>query len=382
MKDNIGICITIPKTINWDEYKKELDAVADWSQVMNFKVNNFPKNLKPGSRVYLCYNGQIIGWQTFVGFYVGEFNCTTTGKDWKGGFIQRSGPFHYLKQPTPCKGFQGFRYIKYKINEGKYTSKQLISEARSVNDELQKESKLFLSEIEQMISDNYGKNVLSFNKTIFNTIVKCIVTIYNCKNINDALSISNKIKDENTYVETIKTLKLYLVFENGKSLLNNYDSISHELSHIYQANLTNYDTYVTDINQLSQKYRNSNNPYEKKLTGLIYLSDSHEQDSIIQGLESCLQNINGLSVEESYNNSYAKECLELFEKLINDYIKHKNEYIQAIQPYKQFGLDYERFLKRIKNQIKRLKLKIGHILSTHEENNGGRPNLNKIKEII
>jgi hypothetical protein len=108
-----GIVITIPKTTDWEEYKKELDAVADWSQVMNFKVANVPTKLSKGNRVYLCYNGQIIGWQTFVGIYKGEFTCTTTGKDWKGGFIQRSGPFHYLKQPIPCNGFRGFKYITY-----------------------------------------------------------------------------------------------------------------------------------------------------------------------------------------------------------------------------------------------------------------------------
>jgi len=111
----IGICITIPQTVKWEDYKKELDAVADWSQVMNFKVANLPKNLEKGCRVYLCYKGNIIGWQTFVGTYVGEFDCTTTGKKWNGGFIQRSGPFHYLNKPIPHKGFRGFKYINYSV---------------------------------------------------------------------------------------------------------------------------------------------------------------------------------------------------------------------------------------------------------------------------
>ena len=110
-----GIVITIPKTIKWENYKKELDAVADWSQAMNFKVSHKPKDLEPGNRVYLCYNNQIIGWQTFIGYYTGQFNCTTTGNDWKGVFIQRSGPFHYLETPIPCKGFRGFKYFDYAV---------------------------------------------------------------------------------------------------------------------------------------------------------------------------------------------------------------------------------------------------------------------------
>lgn len=110
-----GICITIPKSIKWEDYQKELDAVKDWNQVMNFKVSNTPKDLQPGDRVYLCYNGNIIGWQTFVGFYKGGFECTTTGKEWNGCFIQRSGPFHTLDTPIPCKGFRGFKYVTYNV---------------------------------------------------------------------------------------------------------------------------------------------------------------------------------------------------------------------------------------------------------------------------
>lgn len=112
----IGIVITIPKTTNWEMYKKELEKTADWSQVMNFKVANLPTKLEKGARVYLCYDGQIVGWQTFVGTYQGEFTCTTTDKEWKGGFIQRSGPFHYLKKPISYKGFRGFKYITYNEN--------------------------------------------------------------------------------------------------------------------------------------------------------------------------------------------------------------------------------------------------------------------------
>lgn len=41
-----AICITIPKKIKWEVYKKELKAVEDGSQVLNFKVPNLPKDIK------------------------------------------------------------------------------------------------------------------------------------------------------------------------------------------------------------------------------------------------------------------------------------------------------------------------------------------------
>ena len=46
-----------------------------------------------------------------------SFDCTTTGKEWAGKFISRSGPFHKLKNPIPQEGFRGFRYVKYNITK-------------------------------------------------------------------------------------------------------------------------------------------------------------------------------------------------------------------------------------------------------------------------
>jgi len=111
--NKIGICITIPKDIEWSEYQRELDAVADYSNEINFKVNCLPKNVQVGDRCYLCYRGNIIGWMEISSMGPKEFDCSTTGKHWCGNFISRSGPFHKLKVPTPCSGFRGFRYVDY-----------------------------------------------------------------------------------------------------------------------------------------------------------------------------------------------------------------------------------------------------------------------------
>ena len=104
------IIITIPSTTNWDEYQKEINAVEDYSQEMNFKVSNFPKNTKIGNKCYLCYKGEIIGWMEITGMEEKEFTCSTTGRKYKGKFIKRSGPFHKIN-PIKMKGFQGFRYF-------------------------------------------------------------------------------------------------------------------------------------------------------------------------------------------------------------------------------------------------------------------------------
>lgn len=106
MKD---IIVTLPSTIDWEEYKKELEEVKDWKSVMNFKVPFLPKY--DIDRCYIVYKGKIIGWMSVVGLLDNNtFNCSTTGKRWSGKFIQRSGPFHYLDEPIEHKGFQGWRY--------------------------------------------------------------------------------------------------------------------------------------------------------------------------------------------------------------------------------------------------------------------------------
>ena len=103
------IIITLPKNVSWSDYEKELELVKDGHSVLNFKVNSFPKTAV-GNKCYLVYNGEIKGWMEIIGLSEKEFTCSTTGTEWKGKFIERSGPFNYIT-PIPMKGFQGFRYM-------------------------------------------------------------------------------------------------------------------------------------------------------------------------------------------------------------------------------------------------------------------------------
>lgn len=109
----MDIIITLPSKTDWKEYQKELDLVKDKSHVMNFKVPFLPKKADVGDKCYLCYRNKIIGWMEITGFVDGEFDCTTTGKNWEGNFIQRSGEFHHLSTKIPMKGFRGFKYVKF-----------------------------------------------------------------------------------------------------------------------------------------------------------------------------------------------------------------------------------------------------------------------------
>ena len=106
----MDIVITLPKTVAWEDYQLELDAVKNGNVVMNFKVPSLPKKSTLGSRCYLVYNGFVRGWMEIVGFSSNGFYCSVTGTYWDGKFIQRSGEFHYIEH-VPMKGFQGWRYF-------------------------------------------------------------------------------------------------------------------------------------------------------------------------------------------------------------------------------------------------------------------------------
>lgn len=106
----MDIIITVPKSIKWVNYEKELEVVKDGDMIISFKVANKP-NCKVGDKCYVVYDGFIRGWMNIVGINENSFDCTTTGERWEGIFIERSGIFNYI-EPIPMKGFQGYRYYK------------------------------------------------------------------------------------------------------------------------------------------------------------------------------------------------------------------------------------------------------------------------------
>ena len=115
----MNVIITIPKSIKWEDYLKEIKTVENGTQEMNYKVPTCPKDVNPGDKCYLVYDGYIRGWMTISN--VGkknEFNCTTTGSYWKEGYyISRTGKFHYLKNPIPMKGFMGYRKTELNVEQ-------------------------------------------------------------------------------------------------------------------------------------------------------------------------------------------------------------------------------------------------------------------------
>ena len=121
----MDIIVTLPQRIEWADYQRELDAVADGGGVLNYRLPGPPGTPGGGlvvsalkgtagedARCYLVWRRAVRGWMEIVGVrhYSRGFTCQTTGKFWPPGvYIQRSGPFHRI-EPMPMRGFQGWRY--------------------------------------------------------------------------------------------------------------------------------------------------------------------------------------------------------------------------------------------------------------------------------
>lgn len=104
--------ITIPKTVDWSTYQRELVLVEDGTSVMNYKTRYIPKDMKVGDRCYLCYKNKIRGWMEIVGIVEKRqpWKCSTTGAIWPAGkYIQRSGEFHPINPQPEMRGFRGIR---------------------------------------------------------------------------------------------------------------------------------------------------------------------------------------------------------------------------------------------------------------------------------
>ncbi len=110
ISESRDIIITVPKSVKWEDYENELRA-AEEGQILNFKVPNKPDVAK-GSKCYIVYDGNIVGYHIVSGVSRKKFECTTSGKQWEDAwYIERTGKFNKI-EPIPMKGFQGYRYVK------------------------------------------------------------------------------------------------------------------------------------------------------------------------------------------------------------------------------------------------------------------------------
>lgn len=111
--------ITVPQTVEWNSYLRELKDAAERDLTLNFRVPFIPKALKAGDRCFVVYKGFVQGWLEVIGWvtYPESWKCSTTGRQWAAGkYVQRKAPLHLLKEPIPMRGFQGIRRLLVQVD--------------------------------------------------------------------------------------------------------------------------------------------------------------------------------------------------------------------------------------------------------------------------
>jgi len=106
--------ITVPKKIKWEDYMREVKDAEERNLILNFRVRAIPKDMNPGDRIFVLWNGFIRGWMRLdsTTHIEGYFVCSTTGLEWgPGWYLQRVPPWHAIK-PIPMVGFRGVRRLE------------------------------------------------------------------------------------------------------------------------------------------------------------------------------------------------------------------------------------------------------------------------------
>lgn len=108
-----AIVVTWPKSRPLASYVAELKKAEEAGLTINFRVANYPA-VPFGARCYHVHDGYVRGWVTTLGFEhreYGEVTDPVTGASWPSGkYIVRKPDWHPV-DPTPMKGFQGWRYF-------------------------------------------------------------------------------------------------------------------------------------------------------------------------------------------------------------------------------------------------------------------------------
>jgi hypothetical protein len=105
--------ITLPQTVRWEDYEKELESALWGGAHLNYRVPR-PVGVEMNDRIFVVWRGRVRGWMRAVGcaHFAEGFRCMDTGANWPAGYyVQRTGAFHKVDGPE-MKGFRGIRRMK------------------------------------------------------------------------------------------------------------------------------------------------------------------------------------------------------------------------------------------------------------------------------
>lgn len=112
------IVATWPKTRPLDSYLEELERAAKLELSINFRVANRPRwdKVTIGASMYMVYDGFVRGYNLIEDALYCPANTVSRVENdawagfWPEGNYIRRNPIWFPVEPTPMKGFQGWRW--------------------------------------------------------------------------------------------------------------------------------------------------------------------------------------------------------------------------------------------------------------------------------
>lgn len=253
---------------------------------------------------------------------------------------------------------------------------KIIVETQGINDELD----LFVYGVAKKIERKVDKTDVEHGQFGYDYYDGFLNDVFNGSNITVYYTIAYFVNDEeyNAYLNkhgefhngfykigSKLNIKICLVVIDGKYDYGEfYDSIHHEMEHLFQTKMMGKDFGSDELNAFVKNNIRSNNVYDRILAETIYATRRAEQDAMVNGMYGYVKNKveNGSAFDVDKYIIESEACIWL-NKLYENYNFIKNskenpEFIKAISDYKKFGINYGRLLYITKTGIKRFEEKI------------------------
>lgn len=287
----------------------------------------------------------------------------------------------------------------------------LISEENTINREVEVKSEEICNKIEKLKiykecnlaqeTEKYKKYTYSFSDSFCNKNVSWSFTFIDYKNDDD---YKTEIENNNQYSEgrsasSGRNGNIWISVNCCNGWINYselYDTIIHELNHIYKAFSAKKYLGNLSFNSLAQMFYNSTEEYEHKIGCVLYMMMEDEQDCFINGLYAQFTTQLPIYDDDFYriieNSSFYNiiEGLGDLKKNYNNYITDQN-FINAINKCSQIANKYNlkmslKILRRhIETTTSRIQEKYNNMLNHYFEylgKRGYKPGIRKSNKLF
>jgi len=112
----MDIVVTTPKSASSDAAQEAENVKKAGGGSYYRRIGTIPKDLQAGDKVFYVEDGFVRGYAVVQCVLIDtRFICSTTGKRWpQGNYLVMSAVSWRWIKPIEMKGFQGWRYSKFK----------------------------------------------------------------------------------------------------------------------------------------------------------------------------------------------------------------------------------------------------------------------------